>query len=159
MQQELICRQMLSEIYEFRLVDDWLASSGQPTEAQFVKIRDAGFEVIVNLALPTSDNAIQSEGSIVTGLGMTYIHIPVDFTTPRTDDFEAFCGVMDAFPGKKVFVHCAANKRVSAFLYLRRVLKQRADPAAARLDLESVWQPDPVWTRFMADQLKRPQSA
>jgi len=159
MRQELICGQMLSEIYEFRPVDDWLATSGQPTEAQFAKIRDAGYEVIVNLALPISDNAIQSEGSIVTGLGMTYIHIPVDFTAPRADDFEAFCRVMDAFPGKKVFVHCAANKRVSAFLYLRRVIKQRADPAAARLDLESVWQPDQVWTRFITDQLQRPQSA
>ena len=149
---------MLSEIYQFRPIDDRLATSGQPTEAQFAVIRDAGFEVIVNLALPTSDNAIKNEGSIVTGLGMTYVHIPVDFTAPNSNDFDAFCGVMDAFPGKRLFVHCAANKRVSTFIYLRRVLRQGADPAAARLDLESVWEPDPVWNRFMTEQLQRPQS-
>ena len=145
---------MLSEIYQFRPVDDRVATSGQPTEAQFTMIRHAGFDVVVNLALPTSDNAITSEGSIVTGLGMIYVHIPVDFTAPSSKDFEAFCGVMDAFPDKKIFVHCAANKRVSTFIYLRRVLRQGADPSAARRDLESMWKPDPVWARFIADQLQ-----
>ena len=149
---------MLSEIYQFRPVDDRLATSGQPTEAQFTEIRDAGFEVIVNLALPTSDNAIKSEGSIVTGLGMIYVHIPVDFTAPNSNDFNSFCGAMDAFTGKKIFVHCAANKRVSTFIYLRRVLRLGADPVAARLDLESIWQPDPVWNRFIADRLQHLQS-
>jgi protein tyrosine phosphatase (PTP) superfamily phosphohydrolase (DUF442 family) len=155
----VICAQMLSDIYEFRPVHDRLATSGQPTEPQFLTIRDAGFEAIVNLALPTSDNAIKSEGSVVTGLGMIYIHIPVDFAAPSSDDFDAFCGVMNAFEGKKVFVHCAANKRVSAFIYLRRVLKQEADPAVALVDLESVWQPDVVWSRFITDQLQRARSA
>ncbi len=152
-------RQMLSEIYEFRPVDGRLATSGQPTAAQFTMIREAGFDVIVNLALPTSDDAIQSEGSIVTGLGMTYIHIPVDFAAPSSDDFDAFCRVLDAFPDKKVFVHCAANKRVSAFVYLRRILKRGTDAVAARHDLESVWLPDPVWSDFIADQLQRPHNA
>jgi hypothetical protein len=31
-------------------------------------VREAGFEAVINLALPTSDNALANEGSVVTGL-------------------------------------------------------------------------------------------
>ena len=49
----------LSEIYSFLAVGDKLGTAGQPTEEQFRLIREAGFEAVINLALPTS----------VTGLG------------------------------------------------------------------------------------------
>src|SRR5215470_17751236 len=101
----------LSEIYSFRAVDDRLGTAGQPTEGQFRAVRDAGFDAVINLALPTSDNALAHEGSIVTGHGMSYVHIPVDFKAPTSRDFRAFCRVMEAFDGQRVFVHCAANKR------------------------------------------------
>jgi protein tyrosine phosphatase (PTP) superfamily phosphohydrolase (DUF442 family) len=146
--------EMLNEIYEFRRITDKLGTGGQPTEAQFSEIRNEGFEVVVNLALPTSDNAIANEGSVVTALGMTYIHIPVNFANPTANDFQAFCGIMDALHSRKVFVHCAANKRVSAFIYLRRVLKQGHDAVAAKAEMDALWQPDCVWTRFIDDQLR-----
>jgi uncharacterized protein (TIGR01244 family) len=145
----------LSAIYHFRSLDGRLGTSGQPTEAQFQTIRQAGFEVVINLALPTSDNAIPNEGSIVTALGMSYVHIPVNFQQPSADDFEAFCQVMDAFEGRRVFVHCAANMRVSAFVYLYRVLRQAAEPARAEKDLYAIWQPDEVWDQFMQKELGR----
>src|SRR5579864_3774719 len=104
----------LTEIYNFRTIDEKLGTSGQPDEGQFRAIREAGYEAVINLALPTSDNALANEGSIVTGLGMAYVHIPVDFKAPTSRDFHAFTCVMDAFAGRRVFVHCAANMRVSA---------------------------------------------
>src|SRR5207237_3657156 len=115
----------LSEIYSFRAVGDKVGTAGQPTQEQFRMVREAGFEAVINLALPTSDNAIANEGSVVTGLGMSYVHIPVNFKAPTSQDFNAFCRVLDAFEGQRVFVHCAANMRVSAFLFLHRVLHQR----------------------------------
>ena len=60
----------LSEIYGFRAVGDRLGTAGQPTQAQFQAVQESGFEAVINLALPTSDNAIANEGSVVTGLGM-----------------------------------------------------------------------------------------
>jgi protein tyrosine phosphatase (PTP) superfamily phosphohydrolase (DUF442 family) len=81
----------LSEIYNFRAIGERLGTSGQPTESQFQAIREAGFAAVINLALPTSDNALPNEGSIVTGLGMSYVHIPVDFKAPTSQDFQAFC--------------------------------------------------------------------
>ena len=70
---------------------DRLGTAGQPTEGQFRTIREAGFEAVVNLGLPTSDNALPNEGSVVTGLGMSYIHIPVNFQAPTSQDFQSFC--------------------------------------------------------------------
>ena len=143
----------LSEIYGFRAVGESLGTAGQPTQAQFRTVRESGFEAVINLALPTSDNAIPNEGSVVTSLGMSYVHIPVDFKAPTSQDFRAFCRVMATFDDRPVFVHCAANMRVSAFVFLYRVLVQRVEVSEAERDLHAVWQPDEVWRRFIRDEL------
>jgi len=148
----------LSAIYSFRAVGDRLGTAGQPTQAQFPMIQESGFEAVVNLALPTSDNAIANEGSVVTSLGMSYVHIPVDFKAPTSQDFRAFCRVMDAFDDRPVFVHCAANMRVSAFVFLYRVMFQHIAVAEAERDLYAIWQPDEVWSRFIRDELKNHKS-
>ena len=143
----------LSEIRSFRHISDSLGTAGQPTENQFQAVQAAGFEVVVNLALPTSDNALTNEGSIISGLGMSYVHIPVNFQNPTPQDFESFCRVMKAYEARRVFVHCAANMRVSAFVFLYRVLHQGIAIAAAEPDLQAIWQPDEVWSRFIQQQL------
>jgi protein tyrosine phosphatase (PTP) superfamily phosphohydrolase (DUF442 family) len=145
---------MLSEINNFHPLGDKIATSGQPTEAQFRQIREAGFDTVINLALPTSDNAIPNEGSLVTGLGMSYIHIPVNFKEPASQDFRAFCRVMRAFEDRRVFVHCAANMRVSAFMYLYRVIVKDVPASEARRDLVAIWHPDDVWGKFIEQQIE-----
>lgn len=150
---------LLSDIYNFRSLGDKLATAGQPTEAQLRHVREAGFETVINLALPTSDNALPNEGSLVTSLGMSYVHIPVNFQAPTSQDFSAFCRVMNAFEGRPVFVHCAANMRVSAFVYLYRVLFKNIPAPQAECDLYAIWHPDAVWTRFIEDQLQSHKSA
>src|SRR3954467_7332058 len=127
-------QQPLSNIYNFRPIGERLGTSGQPTQAQFQDIRNAGYEAVINLALPTSDNAIAQEGSIVSRLGMAYVHIPVNFQNPTEPDFQTFCGMMKALGDRRVFVHCAANMRVSAFVFLYRVLQLRVPQAEAEQD-------------------------
>ena len=144
----------LNEIQQFRAIGERLGTAGQPTETQFATIREAGFDVVINLALPTSDNALAHEGSIVTGLGMSYVHLPVHFDAPTSRDFQDFCRALAAFENRRVFVHCAANKRVSAFVFLQRVLEGRVSIAEAEPDLHAVWQPDEVWARFIQAQLE-----
>jgi protein tyrosine phosphatase (PTP) superfamily phosphohydrolase (DUF442 family) len=144
----------LGEIYQFRLVGDKFGTAGQPTQEQFRSVRDGGFDAVVNLALPTSDNAIPNEGSIVTGLGMSYVHIPVDFKAPAPRDFKAFCRVMEAFGDRRVFVHCAANMRVSAFVFLYRVLREGVAIPEAERELHAIWRPDEVWSQFIENQLQ-----
>ena len=116
----------LNHIRNFLRIDDRLATSGMPQPDDFAALRQAGFDVVINLALPTSDNALPNEGDLVSAQGMTYVHIPVKFDAPQPADFDRFTRVLDASAGQRVFVHCAANKRVSAFVFLHR-LRHGAD--------------------------------
>lgn len=85
---------------------------------------------------------------------MAYVHLPVDFAAPASTDFHTFCRMLAAFERKRVFVHCAANKRVSAFVFLYRVLYQRDEIADAEQDLFAIWRPDGMWSRFIRQQLE-----
>ncbi len=49
-----------------------------------------------------------------------------------------------------VHVHCAANYRVSAFLFRYRRDVLGHDEALARADLDRIWTPDPIWSEFIA---------
>jgi uncharacterized protein (TIGR01244 family) len=138
----------LEHIRNFLRLDDRLATSGMPQPDDFAALRQAGFDVVINLALPTSDNALPNEGELVSAQGMTYVHIPVNFESPQPADFERFTRVMDACAGQRLFVHCAANMRVSAFVFLHR-LRLGADRAMAERDLTTIWQPDGVWRDFV----------
>jgi len=144
---------MLSDIRSFLRIDDRLATSGMLTPGDFAAVRQAGFDVVINLALPTSDNAIPNEGELVSAQGMTYVHIPVKFDAPQPADFERFSRVLDACAGQRVFVHCAANMRVSAFIFLHR-LRHGTDRVTAESDLTKIWQPDGVWRGFLNARLK-----
>lgn len=142
----------LKEITNYVRMADDIGSSGQPTREQFAAIADAGYQVVVNLALPSSDHAIPEEGSVVTGLGMRFVHIPVDFAAPTAADLRQFIGVMEAFRGSNVWVHCVVNARVSAFLY-HYLSKVRGLPeAACRSPVLEKWAPqmDEVWKAFLA---------
>lgn len=139
----------LESIYNFLLISDTLATAGQPTEAQFDAIRQAGFSVVINLALPTSNNALPHEQALVESHGMTYAHIPVLWENPTLDDLQQFFAVMESNSGKPIFVHCAANMRVSAFVYLYRYLRQGVAEEQARQDLNQIWQPNEIWQQFI----------
>jgi len=142
----------LNHIRNFLRIDERLATSGMPQPDDFAALRQAGFDVVINLALPTSDNALPNEGELVSAQGMTYVHIPVKFDAPQRADFDRFTAMMDACARQRVFVHCAANMRVSAFVFLHR-LRHGADRAAAESDLQKIWQPDGAWREFVNQRL------
>jgi len=82
-------------IYNWHRLDSRITTSGQPTEGQLAEIRGLGVRHIVNLGLHTHEKALPDEATTVDRLGMTYIHIPVDFQNPTEQDFEQFCTVME----------------------------------------------------------------
>lgn len=144
----------LQEIHNFLKLSDSIATAGQPTEAQFGVIQEAGYDVVVNLALPTSTNAIPNEQAIVESYGMQYVHIPVVWENPTLEDFDRFAQTLNESADRQVFVHCAMNMRVSAFMYLYRTLYQDLDAAQAQQDLQSIWTPNPTWQEFI-EQVKQ----
>ena len=136
-------------IYNWRRLDCRITTSGQPTEAQLAEIHALGIRHIVNLGLHTHEKALPDEAASVRRLGMTYIHIPVDFQNPTDRDFEKFCSVMEQLKDVPVHVHCISNARVSAFFYRYRRDVLGMDEARARADMEEVWRPKGVWAEFV----------
>ena len=136
-------------IYNWRRLDCRITTSGQPTEAELAEIHALGVRHIVNLGLHTHEKALPDEAASVSRLGMTYIHIPVDFQNPTDQDFEKFCSVMEQLKDVPVHVHCIANARVSAFFYRYRRDVLGMDEARARADMEEVWRPKGVWAEFV----------
>lgn len=131
-----------------------LASSAQPGAAWLGQVRDNKYEVLINLAPPQSHGSIANEGGIVAAKGVVYVNIPVDFMRPTAEDLRFFTEVMKASAGRSVFVHCQANFRASAFVFLHRVIHEGAPVGETWAKLQRVWVPEPQWKRFIEETLR-----
>lgn len=140
----------LGDIYNYLEINGRISTSGQPTEQQFELVKAAGFGDVINLAPHNAENALDDEAEVLVALGLGYTHIPVDFTNPTQADFEEFCVQMETKQGRKLWVHCAANMRVSAFIYRYRCEVQGEDQRTAREDLSRIWEPFGVWKDFVS---------
>lgn len=142
----------LTDILNFVPLTPRVGTSGQPTPAQFQEIADAGYRAVVNLALPTSDNAIADESGVVTRLGLAYFQIPVKFDAPTLEELRTFVGLMRVLEDRPVWVHCAMNLRVSAFMYHYLRGDLGLPEAEARSPMLVKWEPrmDAVWKAFLA---------
>ncbi len=103
--------------------------------------------------------SLRDEAASVRALGLDYVHIPVQFGAPMESDLEKFFAAMDQYASERIWVHCAANMRVSAFLGLYRTLRQGWPEAQAFALMHDIWQPDPVWSRFIASHLANAHGA
>ncbi len=139
----------LNNILNYRAYDARLACSGQPTREQFEAIRDAGYELVINLACDDSPGALNDEAEIVTSLGMQYRHLPVDFKHPELSDLDDFFRLMQDNRGKHCFIHCAYNWRVSAFMYLYQTRVLGMDQSNAEAVMHDIWTPDATWSDFI----------
>ncbi|KAM3097614.1 protein tyrosine phosphatase family protein [Phormidesmis sp. 146-12] len=148
----------IEEIFNFLKLSDRLATAGQPTEAQFPAIAQAGYQVVINLAVPESTNAIAHEPAIVQSLGMEYVHIPVIWTEPTLDDLDRFFTILNTNAEKPIFVHCAMNMRVSAFMYLYRRINDHMSHEAASQDLYQIWTPNDDWQEFIQQAIEHYQA-
>ena len=145
----------LHAIKNFRQASPEVATSGQPRSEHFAAMADAGYIAVINLALHDDPRySLPDEPRDVRAAKMDYIHIPVQFAHPTLADLKAFIDAMDIYRGKKVWVHCAANMRVTAFVGLYRVLRQGWERELAFEIMKGVWEPNDVWTAFIAGALE-----
>ena len=145
----------IKKIYNYHEVAGLYPTSGQPSDNQLKLLCSAGYEVIINLA-PTSslENSVVKEAEILAAQGSKYIHLPVDFKNPTEEDFGNFVSVLQEHKDSKVWVHCAANMRVSAFTYRYRVSVLGEEESNAKQDLHKIWEPFGVWKRFIEGDAK-----
>lgn len=147
----------LSEIINFLRLNDSLCCGGQPTSAQLADAAREGIELVVNLALATSDNALPDEPGLVRLLGMEHLHIPVVWESPQPADLEQFMDALDAHRNKKLLIHCAMNYRATAFIALWRILRQGWGADQAFAPQRTIWDLEafPVWKAFVEQSLEK----
>lgn len=143
----------VQDIYNYLELTDKIGTAGQPREGQIPEIAAEGYEVVVNLALANADYSLQDERHSVEAQGMEYYHLPVIWQNPLPSNLEAFCDLMDSLKEHKVFVHCAANMRVSTFMALYRILRLGWEPEKAFQDMHCIWMPDEWWKDFIDQSL------
>ena len=145
----------VQDILNFHRMTDDIAIGGQPTAGQLALIADAGYSVVVNLAMHDSDNAIPEEGSVTASLGMSYVHLPVPSDAPTSTHVRRFFKVMDSFDGEKVFVHCVVSGRVSAFMHRYMMLRKGTSAEQATSPLLQRWLPnmEEPWTSILKLEL------
>jgi protein tyrosine phosphatase (PTP) superfamily phosphohydrolase (DUF442 family) len=145
---------VLAHLKNLRRISPALATSGQPSESDLALIANEGFEVIINLALHDNPTySLKDEPGTVASLGMEYVHIPVQWESPTAQDLASFFHAMAQCEGRRVWVHCAANMRVTAFmgLYMVNVLGRSHSEAFA--PMRSVWTANPRWAAFIEENL------
>ena len=103
----------------------------------------------MNLGLLDPRYCLADEAGLARALGLDYHHIPVDFGAPQLDDLKKFFDVMDAAREKKVFVHCAANYRVSGFIALYGQARLGWSTDQADTHIKRVWDLNETWKTFI----------
>ncbi len=137
-------------------IDHWLrinsrlTTSGQPSESELAEIAALGARYVINLGLSSHEKALPNEAATVGALGMSYLHIPIDFQHPTEADYQAFAAALAKTGESPTHIHCIANYRVSALLYRYRRDALGVDEAMARADMTRIWAPNAVWAALIA---------
>ncbi|MGA1940712.1 protein tyrosine phosphatase family protein [Arcobacter sp. YIC-310] len=144
----------MEELLNYIKINELIHTSGQPTKQQFKKLKEEEFEVVINLALCNSSNAIEDQDKIVSQLGMSYIHLPVDFEEAKLSDLKLFINILQALGSNKVLVHCAKNYRVSAFMYVYHKYILQTPFDNIDLSIFEQWSPNKTWQTLMKTSLE-----
>jgi protein tyrosine phosphatase (PTP) superfamily phosphohydrolase (DUF442 family) len=135
-------------------VFDWLWSSGQLSARDIDELPALGIDAVINLALPTSSNALAGEAELITRKGIQYFQIPVIWESPQIAQLTTFFDLLGILQGRTVWVHCAKNMRVSAFIYLYRRLRLAEAEESASFPMRNVWSPNETWRAFIDQALR-----
>lgn len=137
-------------IRNYHVVNERLGTGGTPGSGAMAELATEGYELVVDLREDFDTN--QARDALANGL--SYVHVPVSWRSPDSSELEAFLLIMEGNPEKKILVHCAANYRASALVYLYEVIALGADQSVAYEHVEAIWEPNETWRRFMDQSLE-----
>lgn len=146
--------QGINSIINYLEISELLGTGGQPEPWAYGPLAAAGYQVVINLGMPHSEEAVPNEDWLVTEQGMTYIHLPVPWEKPTAEHLARFFALMEAFSGERIFVHCIMNMRVSVFVYLYRVCCEGMAPEVAQAAMLRIWEPYDQWQSLIEAVLK-----
>lgn len=142
------------KVYNHVQVNERISTSGVVSAEVIEEIARAGYSGVINLLPDASQYALADEAARVRAKALAYHYIPVDFAAPTGDDYAAFERALDCFePTQRVYVHCAANMRVSTFMAIYGVRRMGWSRARAAEHIAEVWEPNEAWRAFLDAEL------
>ncbi|MBS9782212.1 MAG: protein tyrosine phosphatase family protein [Arcobacter sp.] len=139
----------MENILNYIKINDFISTSGQPKAEEFELIKKENFEVVINLALSSSSNALKNEDKTLSTLDMSYFHIPVNFENPSKEQLKLFIKLLSSLENKKVWIHCAKNYRVTSFMYVYHKYILKTPFEQINLSLLEKWCPNKNWQNLM----------
>ncbi len=139
--------QTLTQIPSFSLVHEHLFTSAQPSTEELQLIKEYGCSTVINIATSKSENHLVKQDQICLDLGLNYIHIPIDWDVPCSEQCLLVLDLIDHLvQNEVVWLHCAKNMRVSSLMYLYRQFYMNIDLPTAQALLHEIWEPNETWT-------------
>lgn len=93
-------------------------SGGQPTAEQLADAAAAGFKTVINLRMP-GERGSDDEATVVEGLGMTYVHLPINGAEGMSEENARALDEALAAAARPTMLHCGSGNRVGGLLALR----------------------------------------
>ena len=122
----------------YRILQENVATAGQPSAEGLFRLKAMGFKTVVNLR--TAAEGALVEKRIVEGQGLRYVWIPIGRTVPREAAERLDALVKDAGSGA-ILVHCASGNRAGALWAALQVIRGRplaeAERAGVRAGMHS----------------------
>ncbi len=132
-----------------------LVGTGGAVDVDGIKdLADQGYQVFVDLRTEYDED----EAKTAEAANIRYISVPTSSEEPESASLDRLFQVMRENEGQKILVHCAANHRASAMVYLYRVIVEDTDKDEAMRDVTAVWKPNKTWEKFMKSSMERHQS-
>ena len=120
-----------------------LMTSGLPEPDDFAQMAQQGYAMVVSLCHPGDTTRLEGdEDALVSAAGMMYVHFPVDFDALKLEDYETLRDLLRTFHGRKTWLHCTHNKRVSTLIYLFNIIECSLPVPEAQALMHAVWEPD-----------------
>lgn len=142
------------KLYNHVQVDERISTSGVITGEAIEQMAREGYSAVINLLPDAHQHALANEAELVRKHGLDYHHIPVDFAAPNEASYLAFERALDGIEQRqRVYVHCAANMRVSVFMAIYGAKRMGWSAERGARLIAEVWEPNEVWRQFLALQL------
>jgi protein tyrosine phosphatase (PTP) superfamily phosphohydrolase (DUF442 family) len=139
---------MLNKINAFYQYSEKLAAGGQPSPENLQQLKNAGFDVIINISPASAKNALHDEHRLVENLKMDYIHFPVDCSNLRDIHYLTIRALLNSMEGQKVFMHCGGNIKTSNLIHMYNVLEKKMDEKESLQTLLKIQKPEAKWFSY-----------
>jgi uncharacterized protein (TIGR01244 family) len=119
-------------VRNFTVVDATVGCAGATEAAAIPSIAASGYKSIVNLRAASEPGAaIDESRAAAAKAGLTFIHLPLNASTPDPVVADAFLKAVTDKTNQPVFINCGSANRVAALWLTKRMLVDKWDQAKA----------------------------